>query len=101
MAALLLLHLLMHPLIHAHTLVGSAPAGTVWQQPGDPEGDRTRLAGPVHCMACRTGAASVATPTASDLDPSPSLSEFFPDSVAFRPIELFQTSLPARAPPLA
>ncbi|HXE76578.1 MAG TPA: hypothetical protein VNN18_13215 [Candidatus Xenobia bacterium] len=101
LAALLLLHLLVHPLIHSHALVALSAASPELQPPGDAESNRARAAGPVHCMACRSGASSVATPVASEVIPIPSLSAPLSVASTVRPSSFVSASLPARAPPVS
>jgi len=98
LTVLLLVHLLIHPSLHAVPVLADSP--TELSAPGNTEGDGARGEGRAPCLACRIGSSAlVAAAAAEPLAPN-LLNEWIPVvdlSFVFR---LSSSPLSSRAPPL-
>ncbi len=99
LTVLLLVHLLVHPSLHAVALVAdgapelTAPAGT--------QDDGARGEGRAPCLACRIGSSIFVSTVATEPLPLNLLSESVPVVARSFVFRLSSSPVPSRAPPLA
>lgn len=99
LTVLLLVHLLIHPSLHAVPLLADGPPEL--NAPGNTGDDGARGEGRAPCLACRIGSSVLVSAFTAEPLPLHLLSEWLPvvdTAVVFR---LSTSPAPSRAPPLA
>jgi hypothetical protein len=99
LTVLLLVHLLIHPSVHAIPLVTGASAE--FSAPADSEGEGARAEGRAPCLACRIGSSVLVSAVAAEPLPLSLLGERAPVADSSFVCHPSSSPRPSRAPPLA